>query len=589
MAYVCPTMATTAATKAVSPGALLLRNSRLMSMPPPLPCTASQNNIWTRPGTSSTHPTVQVITTPTSSLHRGDWGLKRNLPLKVTQKYLKYHKLDTLEHRTTFESAHGEVMVLKRWQEMDIPLTMSQGRLERASVFAEIDEVHPQTGGPTNPDDPDTLLAETDFKTPPRTRPSPTKWRYRGPYMQSMNPKELATYINSKVKPRKLEFLEYVKRHQYFSSHNTLSSIPNRLPTEEELKDIKVNTSALRADPLVLQQLVISFLDLPTFSPPATHPSAGLHYIRTPSHLPNHPYMGPQEQPASFPGRQFQGRAVNVFAGVGGLVAKVVEVNAASFSGREPTNIRDNREVVRWYKPLWATVDAEGAVLLEVQSSVPPPPEYLGPGAETAKPVVEEMRERERAQMEAERVVREQWESRVMTQPRFQAPPQPSQQQQQQQYNQQQGYYDQSQQYTGYYPQETYQQQQQYPQQYPQQSPPQYQQEQYQQPQQGQYQQPQQPQQPQQEAPNNWGSILRSATRSHPIHHQHQQQQQLPQGPQNGEYAPPEHHHHQQQQPEGPKQQFANAADEVLHLLEESQAGNGWGNKGGGGNRGRGS
>ena len=569
MAYFSSSMA-----KAVSPGALLLRNSRLMSMPPPLPSTSSPNNIWTPPGTSSTHPTAQVITTPTSSQHRGDWGLKRNLPLKVSQKYLKYHSLDTLEHRTTFESAHGEVMVLKRWQEMDIPLTVSQVKLAaRTSVFDEIDEVDSRTGSPTDPEDPDAVLAQTGFAAPApsRARATQTKWRYKGPFMQSMNPKELATYINSKLKPRKQEFLEYVRRHQYLSSHNTLSSIPNRLPTEEELNDIKVNISALRADPLVLEQLVISFLDLPTFSsPPATHPSAGLHYIRTASHWPNHPYTGPQQQPSSLPGRQLQGRASNVFAGVGGLVAKVIEVNIASFSDKEPANIRDNREVVRWYKPLWATVDPEGAVLLEVQSSVPPTPEYIGPGAETAKPLVGEMMEREWAQREAERTLREQ---REPTKPRFSPPspppppppPQSSQSSQLPPQQYQQGYYDQSQQYTageGYYPQETYQQQ--YPPQYQQQQP---------------YQQPQQPPQ-YQEPPTGWGSIVRTATRRPP---QQQQQQQQQQGPQTGQHAhaPPPY---KGQQLAGQRPQFSNAADEVLHLLEESQAGGGWGSgrKGGG-------
>ncbi|KAF8429554.1 mitochondrial ribosomal protein subunit-domain-containing protein [Tirmania nivea] len=543
------------AARAVAPGALLLRNSRLMSIPLPLPSVSSQTNIWTRPGTSSTHPTAQVIATPTSSHHRGDWGLKRNLPLKVSQKYLKYHSLDTLEHRTTFESAHGEVMVLRRWQEMDIPLTVSQVRLAtRTSVFDEIDDVDPRTGRPASPEDADAILAETDFTTPPsRARPSasPTKWRYSGPFMQSLNPKELATYINSQVKPRKHEFLKYVKRHQYLSSHNTLSSIPNRLPTEEELRDIEVNISALRADPLVLEQLVISFLDLPTFSPPpATHPSAGLHYIRTASHWPNHPYAGPQQQSASLPGRQLQGRASNVFAGVGGLVAKVVEVNIASFSDREPANIRDNREVVRWYKPLWATVNPEGAVLLEVQSSVPPAPGYIGPGAETAKPVLEEMMEREWAQREAERVAREQRESRRIPKLRFSPPqsPPPPPQQQQQYHPDQQPYYDQPQQYSageGYYPQETYQHA------HPQQYAPQ-------------HQQPYPPQPQHQEPPagSGWGSIVRTATR-HPPQRQQQQQQQL-------------------------AGQFTNAADEVLHLLEESQAGGGWGSGGRGGNSGGG-
>ncbi|KAF8464057.1 mitochondrial ribosomal protein subunit-domain-containing protein [Kalaharituber pfeilii] len=388
------------ASKMLSPGAKLLRRSRLMSLPPPLPSVAD-THIWATAATT-THPTHQVICTPPSSQHRGDWGLKRNLPSKVAQKYLKYHALDTLEHRTTFESAHAEVMVLRRWQEMDIPITKSgdiaKGYGQRYSVFNEIDEIDGKTGLPLTSET--TALCQAAAKsaaadnkrqnrnstnglnaallTGTGSAASSTKWRYTGPFLQSLTSNQLKRYLDQTVKPLRDRFMRFLKRWHWYKMNAALPHVLQEGPSEEDLEKIPVEISSFRADPMVLESLIIKFLDLPTFQPPpATHPSAGLHYIRT-GHI-----------PPTLPGRKFS-RAPNVLAGVGGVVSKVVEIYSNSSRDHEPPSLRDNREMVRWYKPLWATIDHEGSIMLEVSSDEPPSVGYIGPGGIVAKNAREE-------------------------------------------------------------------------------------------------------------------------------------------------------------------------------------------------------
>ncbi|KAI5783914.1 mitochondrial ribosomal protein MRP51, partial [Peziza echinospora] len=289
--------------KAMSPGAHLLRHSRLLSLPPPIPPPTAYTSL--RSG--KTFPTQQAISTPSSSHSRGDWGLKRNLPLKVTQKYLKYNELDTIEHRTTFESAHGEVMALRRWQEMDIPLTL------------------PSEGGHTDETLSPSARRAQALKNHPTARQnaSLTKWRYESPYLQNLPPRALRAWLLKKVRPRREEFITFLKRNEYLQASSKLSSgAPNHEPTAKDLADIKIDLAKLRNDPLVLESLITAFLDLPKNSPPpATHPSAGLQYTRSTAYMPNHPYTGPDNGPGrSFPGRQFQSRW-QTLAGIAGLVA----------------------------------------------------------------------------------------------------------------------------------------------------------------------------------------------------------------------------------------------------------------------------
>lgn len=116
----------------LSPTANLLRNSRLFSLPKPLPkplvSTAMGAGIAKASETATLpYPTHQAIATTKASLARGDWGLKRNLPSKsylvqVSDPVLRIKQLDTIEHVTDFDSAADHVRTRQKWEEMGVPM-----------------------------------------------------------------------------------------------------------------------------------------------------------------------------------------------------------------------------------------------------------------------------------------------------------------------------------------------------------------------------------------------------------------------------------------------------------------------------------
>jgi hypothetical protein len=111
----------------LSPTASLLRNSKLFTLPPSvsLPPVRPSAEAEAYSDSATTHyPTRAAIETPRSSLHAGDWGLKRALPLKSTTRTstptirLPGH-IDSESHVTDFESAADHVVTLKKWQNID--------------------------------------------------------------------------------------------------------------------------------------------------------------------------------------------------------------------------------------------------------------------------------------------------------------------------------------------------------------------------------------------------------------------------------------------------------------------------------------
>src|ERR1700710_1203320 len=119
------------ASRGVSPGGALLRASRIFSIPPPLPRPASDLSsiaIFNSETATLPHPIHLTITTPQTSLARGDWGFKRPLPLRSTTRtstpLIRVHSIDTYEHITEFGSASDHAINLQKWQEMGVPLTI---------------------------------------------------------------------------------------------------------------------------------------------------------------------------------------------------------------------------------------------------------------------------------------------------------------------------------------------------------------------------------------------------------------------------------------------------------------------------------
>lgn len=365
------------AAKRLSPAASLLRHSRLMAMPAAVPPPPSY--FLTNPDVSP-HPVVQAIATPPSSHARGNWGLKRDLPTKTKYPFLRYTALDTLEHFTTYESAADDVLTLKKWQEMDLPLLKGPAIVHTLESHSYSRREPVFDGGSTTDDN---LLkaaepgraAEKATEKAAEKAVETYKWRFKGPYLPDLPAGEFSHYIETKIKPRREEFIAYVTRYQHRwggkSSFQERSDVRNSSdeqwsdePTDDtDLLD-PIDVRALRADPDLLEKLAVRFLDLPLYSRPhRTHPSGGLHYTRSSAHVGNDPLDGPRAGPKQVLGRNMNHQSsTGALVGVGGIVAKATD------AGRLDDSVRlyNNRYHVKKYVPGKARLDALGRVLLDV-------------------------------------------------------------------------------------------------------------------------------------------------------------------------------------------------------------------------------
>ncbi|EWC47201.1 hypothetical protein DRE_03320 [Drechslerella stenobrocha 248] len=324
--------------KASSPAANLIRNSRLVAMPIPRGASLSDSQAYRPP-----YPTHQAITTPDSSRSRGDWGLKRPIPRKVHSKYLRYNSIDSIEHRTTFQSSHDTVTTLKKWQEMDIPIKLYSQLANRFTSAFYFDTLP----SPSSSEDPhqEILAAPKSYTL------DPPVWGYRTKFIQRMTPGELKTFIDKKIVPRRREFELFVKdgassrslpqqqQSPLLPEHSNLdadvdatapASPPQHLQPKEEqerghsqnqhplspittlpnfaVRPVDTLLKSIRHDDLKSLNDVREFLRMPLRDAPMTlHPSAGLYYILDASYLENHPQYGPN------PSRIIPARVIHKF------------------------------------------------------------------------------------------------------------------------------------------------------------------------------------------------------------------------------------------------------------------------------------
>jgi hypothetical protein len=132
--------------QSLSPTANLLRNSRLFSLPNPLPRPPVSETFGagiTKASDTATlpYPTHQAITTTKSSLARGDWGLKRPLPsrshlVQTSDPVLRVTQLDTIEHVTDFDSAADHVRTRQKWEEMGVPMLKGISQMREQDLSA---------------------------------------------------------------------------------------------------------------------------------------------------------------------------------------------------------------------------------------------------------------------------------------------------------------------------------------------------------------------------------------------------------------------------------------------------------------------
>lgn len=392
----------------LSPSANLLRNSRLFSLPPTLspprqPPTSSfvsESDTATLP-----YPIRPSITTPDSSLARGDWGLKRPLPAKSTTRsssspIVRVNHLDTYEHITDFESAADHTLTLKKWQELSLPISIPHNT-----------GVPVQIGGGRHESVFDTTVDNT-HESPNVQTPNTQRYRFRGPWLAGQTPVDFEAYLK-KVRHQKPGFLQKLRQllseRQLVEMRRTAMDEGkdlNGLQNNYELSDEEFESAlrALRADPASLGPAIYQLLDLapppipPTDrismsnwahspsnvssteygnrGPPATHPSAGLSYLRTKAHIGNHPIAGPQRQTAPVqarilrPKKRIRGNNVKALAGVAGIVTE--DINSHAFREfNAPQGITElNPEIPGgakyWVQPVRASVNPDGKISLAI-------------------------------------------------------------------------------------------------------------------------------------------------------------------------------------------------------------------------------
>ncbi|RDL39981.1 uncharacterized protein BP5553_04321 [Venustampulla echinocandica] len=368
------------ASRSVAPGAALLRASRVFAIPPALPRPtgdyAAASGGFSSDTATLPHPIHQSLTTFQSSLERGDWGLKRSLPLRSTTKtstpLIKVEAMDTFEQITEFASAADHTLSLQKWQEMGIPITTPKPK--RESNFEGTG-----SGRSVFEDDLDSTTHGTNAHVKDTTR-----WKFKGPWLAGQTEGEFNNYVQKEVRKRKTEFRKFLRRecaaaiNKETQQRKNLKKDAEAEATEaqsilgpQDITDEQLSTyiQTLREDRAELFKQIRTFLDLPPspvrkdaglfnvaelmFSssllpnsgpdgqseaasmspyaesgPPKTHPSAGLSYGRTSSKLFNHPVYGPQKYSPPVqarvvtPSRSATG-TLGAALGVGGFVTRL--------------------------------------------------------------------------------------------------------------------------------------------------------------------------------------------------------------------------------------------------------------------------
>ncbi|KAH6659734.1 mitochondrial ribosomal protein MRP51 [Truncatella angustata] len=350
-------MATANASRSVSPGAALLRSSRMFSMPAPISAPADLSLATKHKSATATtpFPTRLSVTTTESSRAVGDWGFKRPFPLKTTTKstlpLVRIRQVDSIEQVTDFQSSSDHTITLKKWQELNMDITVPQEASDKRpgkSVFEEASDI--------------TALSAED-----KVKKESIRWKFSGPWLAGMTEGEFNQYLSETVRERRSEFRDYLKQQLAAETTNDRKAqaaekaeeLPAPvLPSDISEEALTEYLRRLRGDRILLFQHVSRFLDLAPLAPqtsileglnhfavnkryditlspyaqngpPITHPSAGLSYLRTKSYVDNHPLYGPQQKHPPVKARIVSPRSGSTGyvakIGVAGLISKIPE------------------------------------------------------------------------------------------------------------------------------------------------------------------------------------------------------------------------------------------------------------------------
>ncbi|KAI0888867.1 mitochondrial ribosomal protein MRP51 [Annulohypoxylon maeteangense] len=399
--------------RSVSPGAALLRTSRMFSMPPPIPSPTGDYSSATKhysPSATIPFPTHLAVTTTSSSRLAGDWGFKRPFPLKTTTDttypLVRVKKVDSIEQVTDFDSASDHVITLRKYQEMALPVSVPAVSASRyhKSVFEEDSDV--------------TALDDEKKKEMVNKR-----WKFTGPWLAGMTDGDFSRFLEKTVRGRRIEFRAFLREtlaaemttDQAKAAREAGEPEPPKV-TASEISEQQLNDfmRVLRVERMTLYNLVSQFLDLAPVDvdvslrllgkfmpgsakefengspygisgPPITHPSAGISYLRTRSFLENHTLYGPQKHHAPIQARILKptNLATQNFRpsiGVAGFVANTTNADTAfnAVRGRGTTKFQkqlfgfelEKRGGSKVYVDLSsATIDSFGKIIINVDES----------------------------------------------------------------------------------------------------------------------------------------------------------------------------------------------------------------------------
>ena len=371
----------------LSPTANLLRASRLFSLPPPLSRPApdgSAISVVSSDTATTQYPTHAAIETTQSSLARGDWGLKRALPLKSTTKtstpIIYIDNIDSIDHITDFGSAADHALTVRKWQQLDMPISLPEKQV-RASGLLPASSVFDSQYDSTN-------IRRQNSARGPRER----RWKFQGPWLAGKTDGEFDEYLDKKVKKRKSDFRRYLVEN--LAQKRATSQRREAIERGEDLnelaaaslfiseEDMEAFIRQLRNDEQELHRLIEMFLDLPRAEdssspyvdrgPPTTHPSGGLSYLRTDAHIVNHPELGPLEFKTPVQGRivepqKTRGRKnLQGLIGVAGVVGNDGRKTGVFKDGEIPGMDEFDPDVPGgakiWTSPKRASIDPRGRI-----------------------------------------------------------------------------------------------------------------------------------------------------------------------------------------------------------------------------------
>ncbi|KAI1189960.1 hypothetical protein F5B17DRAFT_388848 [Nemania serpens] len=400
------------ATRSVSPGAALLRSSRMFSIPNPIPASTGDYASATKhhsPTATIPYPTHLTVTTSSTARINGDWGFKRPLPLRTTTKQtlplVRVRQMDSTEHVTDFQSASDHTMTLKKFQALNLPISVPSARQSDRDTLSR----HPRS---VFEEDGDITAIEPGQAGATENK----RWKFKGPWLAGMTDGEFNRWLERSVRAKRSEFQAYLKAiyATELTEEQGKQAMRNNLPVPPKLEPHDITEAQfmdylrdLREDRLVLFRHVSRFLDLaPLYTesefitnmkvsrpqsfdkespygqngPPVTHPSAGLSYLRTYSFMDNHPIYGPQKYHPVVKARVLKPRnlATGVFEPVIGIAGFIADRAVDQrILGRAMQNSPRGRALSHldleekggakvYYKVDSATIDSSGRVRIGI-------------------------------------------------------------------------------------------------------------------------------------------------------------------------------------------------------------------------------